>query len=176
MEPLQVARKRQKLKSLEIISNSPAQTKRLGMQLGMLAKPGDVILLVGTLGAGKTCLTQGIARGLGISEYTPSPSFVLVREYQSKLPLYHIDLYRLDLIEAIAQLGLDDYLYGNGICVVEWADKGLSVLPEEHLLIEIQFISSTERRLIFTPKSARYREMLSKLEASSQRSGKHKWN
>ena len=153
------------MKSLEIVSNSAKQTRKIGMKLGKLAASGDVILLVGSLGAGKTCLTQGIAHGLGIHEYTASPTFVLVREYQGKLPLYHIDLYRLDRIEEVTQLGLDDYLYGNGVCVVEWADKGLSVLPEEHLLIEMQIVSPMKRKLSFMPKGTRYSEMLSKLKS-----------
>jgi tRNA threonylcarbamoyladenosine biosynthesis protein TsaE len=153
------------VKYLELVSNSPEQTRKIGMKLGELAASGDVILLVGPLGAGKTCLTQGIARGLGIHEYTASPSFVLVREYQGKLPLYHIDLYRLDRVEEIAQLGLDDYLYGNGVCVVEWADKGLTVLPEEHLLIELQIISPLKRKLSFMPAGTRYLKMLSKLKS-----------
>lgn len=152
------------MKSLEMLSGSAGQTTNIGMKLGKLAAAGDVVLLVGPLGAGKTCLTQGIARGLGIHEYTASPSFVLVREYQGKLPLYHIDLYRLDRLEEIAQLGLDDYISGNGVCVVEWADKGLTVLPPEHLLIEIQIVSTLKRRLCFTPRGTRYSEMLSKLE------------
>ena len=154
------------MKSLEIVSNSAEETRKIGMKLGKLAASGDVILLVGSLGAGKTCLTQGIARGLGINEYTASPSFVLVREHRGKLPLYHIDLYRLDRIEEVAQLGLDDYLYGNGVCVVEWADKGLSVLPEEHLLIEMQIVSPMKRKLRFMPRGTRYLEMLSKLNSA----------
>ena len=91
---------------------------------------------------------------------------MLVREYRGKLPLYHIDLYRLDKIEEVTQLGLDDYLYGNGVCVVEWADKGLSVLPEEHLLIEMQIVSPMKRKLNFMPKGTRYLEMLSKLKGA----------
>ena len=154
------------MKSLEIVSNSAEETRKIGMKLGKLAASGDVIFLVGTLGAGKTCLTQGIARGLSIDEYTASPSFVLVREHRGKLPLYHIDLYRLDRIEEVAQLGLDDYLYGNGVCVVEWADKGLSVLPEEHLLIEMQIVSPMKRKLSFMPRGTRYLEMLSKLNSA----------
>ncbi|MCX5995652.1 MAG: tRNA (adenosine(37)-N6)-threonylcarbamoyltransferase complex ATPase subunit type 1 TsaE [Chloroflexi bacterium] len=154
------------MKSLEIVSNSAEQTRKIGLKLGKLAASGDVIFLVGPLGAGKTCLTQGIARGLGINEYTASPSFVLVREHRGKLPLYHIDLYRLDRIEEVAQLGLDDYLYGNGVCVVEWADKGLSVLPEEHLLIEMQIVSPMKRKLSFMPRGTRYLEMLSKLNSA----------
>ena len=160
------------MKSLEMVSNSAAQTRNMGMKLGKSAAAGDVILLVGPLGAGKTCLTQGIAHGLGIHEYTASPSFVLVREYQGKLPLYHIDLYRLDRIEEVAQLGLDDYLYGNGVCVVEWADKGLGVLPEEHLLIEMQIVSPLKRRLSFMPRGMRYLEMLSKLKSVLLGAGK----
>jgi len=156
------------VKSLEMVSNSAAQTRNIGMKLGKLVAAGDIILLVGPLGAGKTCLTQGIARGLGIHEYTLSPSFVLVREYQGKLPLYHIDLYRLDRLEEVAQLGLDDYFSGNGVCVVEWADKGLSVLPQEHLLIEMQIVSALKRKLSFVPRGARYSQMLSKLKSKGR--------
>ncbi len=166
MGPLKVTWTKETVKSLEIVSNSAEETRKIGMKLGKLAASGDVILLVGSLGAGKTCLTQGIARGLGIDEYTTSPSFVLVREHRGKLPLYHMDLYRLDRIEEVTQLGLDDYLYGNGVCVVEWADKGLSVLPEEHLLIEMQIVSPMKRNLSFMPKGTRYLEMLSKLKSA----------
>jgi tRNA threonylcarbamoyladenosine biosynthesis protein TsaE len=172
MGPLQVTRTDRKVKPLQIVSSSPEQTRRIGMKLGELAAPGDVILLVGPLGVGKTCLTQGIARGLGIREYTASPSFVLVREYQGKLPLYHVDLYRLDRVEEVAQLGLDDYLYGEGVCVLEWADKGLSVLPEEHLLVEMQIVSPLKRRLTFIPEGTRYSEMLKKLKSALRGAGK----
>ena len=120
---------------MKLTSHSPEQTQRLGVSIGEVVLPGDILLLSGDLGVGKTCLTQGIAWGLGIKEYAVSPSFVLVRELYGRLPLYHIDLYRLDHIEEIEDLGLDDYLYGRGVCVVEWAEKGLAVLPTEHLLI-----------------------------------------
>ena len=150
--------------SLELISHSPEQTQKLGIRIGELALPGDIFLLVGDLGAGKTCLTQGIAWGLGIKEYALSPSFVIVRELYGRLPLYHIDLYRLDHIEEIADLGLDDYLYGRGVCVVEWAEKGLSVLPVEHLLIEISYISDTERRFQLKPSGKRYLEIAAQLK------------
>lgn len=165
MGPFQVTRTKEMVKALEMLSDSAVQTRNIGMKLGKLSAKGDVILLVGPLGAGKTCLTQGIARGLGIHEYTASPSFVLVREYQGKLPLYHIDLYRLDNIEEVTQLGLDDYFSGNGVCVVEWADKGLGVLPQEHLLIEMQIVSPLQRRLSFMPKGRRYLEIISKLKS-----------
>jgi len=148
---------------LEMISHSPQETQGLGTRIGELCRPGDIFLLVGRLGAGKTCLTQGIAWGLGIKEHAVSPSFVVVRELYGRLPLYHIDLYRLDRIEEIVDLGLDDYLYGRGVCVVEWADKGLSVLPGEHLLIEISYLAQDERRLELKPGGSRYLEMLGQL-------------
>jgi len=149
---------------LKLISHSPEQTQKLGVRIGELALPGDIFLLVGKLGTGKTCLTQGIAWGLGIKEYALSPSFVLVRELYGRLPLYHVDLYRLDHIEEIEELGLDEYLYGNGICVVEWAEKGLTVLPTEHLLIQIGYLPDTERSFQLKPSGPRYREIVAQLE------------
>ena len=149
---------------LEIISHSPEETQKIGVRTGEIAQPGDIFLLMGELGAGKTCLTQGIAWGLGIKEYAASPSFMLIRELYGRLPLYHIDFYRLDHLEEIAQLGLDDYLYGKGVSVVEWADKGLSLLPEEHLLIEISYLSDTERNLKLKPSGKRYRKMAAELK------------
>jgi len=154
--------------SLEMSSHSAEQTRKIGAKLGELAASGDVILLEGELGVGKTCLTQGIARGLSIDDYVISPTFVLLREYRGRLPLYHIDFYRLDSIEEMAQLGLEDYLYSSGVCVVEWAEKGLDILPEEHLYIKMQHLASTERKLSFTPKGARYVEMLSMIKKLSQ--------
>jgi len=147
----------------EIVSRSPKETRRLGERLGRLAQPGDVLLLVGDLGAGKTCLAQGVAWGLDIQGYASSPSFVIVKEYPGRLPLYHIDLYRVDKIEEVMGLGLDDYLYGNGVCIVEWADRGLSALPAEYLLIKLDYRSETERHLSFEPEGKRYLELLSEL-------------
>ena len=153
---------------LESTSHSPEQTQKFGVSIGEVALPGDIFLLVGGLGVGKTCLTQGIAWGLGIKEYAVSPSFVLVRELYGRLPLYHIDLYRLDRIEEILELGLDEYLYGSGVCVVEWAEKGLAMLPAEHLLIEISYLSDTERSFQLKPSGQRYREILEQLKPPSR--------
>jgi len=154
------------MNSLKLITHSPEQTRKLGTSIGELARPGDVFLLTGELGTGKTCLTQGIAWGLEIKEYTLSPSFVIMRELHGRLPLYHIDLYRLDDIEEITELGLDDYLYGNGVCVVEWAEKGLSIMPLEHLLVEIYHLSETERNFELKPGGQRYQEMLTQLKGA----------
>ncbi len=152
---------------IELISHSPEQTQKLGMRIGELALPGDVCLLVGNLGTGKTCLTQGIAWGLDIKEYAMSPSFVIMRELYGRLPLYHIDLYRLDHIEESMELGLDDYLYGRGVCVVEWAEKALSILPTEHLLIKISYLSDTERSFQIKPGGQRYLEIVAQLKQLS---------
>ena len=152
---------------LELISHSPEQTQKLGRRIGELALPGDVFLLAGELGAGKTCLTQGIAWGLDINEYTLSPTFVIMRELYGRLPLYHIDLYRLDRIEESLDLGLDDYLYGRGVCVVEWAEKALSILPTEHLLIKIGYLADTERSFQIKPSGQRYLKIVEQLEQLS---------
>ncbi len=149
---------------LELTTHSPEETQRFGQKLGELASPGDIFLLTGKLGAGKTCLTQGIAKGLDIKESVLSPSFVLVRELTGRLPLYHADLYRLDKIEEISDLGLDEYLFGNGLTVIEWASKGMEVLPEEHLLIEIDYLEDDERRIRLTAKGEHYEELLEKLK------------
>ena len=149
---------------LHFTSYNPEQTQNLGTILGKQVQVGDIILLCGELGSGKTCLTQGIAWGLDIKEYAFSPSFVLAREYHGRLPLYHVDLYRLDHIEEIIALGLDEYLYGDGVCVIEWAEKGLSVLPSENLLINLNHISPTERSLSFEPHGQRYSQLLKSLK------------
>jgi tRNA threonylcarbamoyladenosine biosynthesis protein TsaE len=150
---------------LKLSTHNAEQTQKLGERIGKLAEPGDIFLLIGDLGAGKTCLTQGIAYGLGSEEYALSPSFVIMRElHAGRLPLYHMDFYRLDNIAEISDLGLDDYLFGQGVCVIEWANKGISVLPEDHLIIGIDYVSETERNIVIEPKGKRYVRMLKDLE------------
>jgi len=161
---------------MHYVSESPEQTQQLGMRLGSLAKLGDLFLLVGVLGSGKTCLTQGIAWGLGIEGYATSPSFVVINQYQGRLPFYHIDLYRLDRMEEVIELGLEDYLYGRGVCVVEWAEKGLEVLPKEHLLVEMGFLSDTRRNLVLKPSGERYAGMLSQLDITKRTKKAKKWS
>jgi tRNA threonylcarbamoyladenosine biosynthesis protein TsaE len=157
------------MKSLKLISHSPEETRELGTRLGELAQAGDIYLLSGNLGVGKTCLTQGIVWGLGSQEFALSPTFVLMREVKGRLPLYHIDLYRLDQIAEISDLGLDDYLYGKGLCVIEWAEKGFSVLPAEHLLIKINYLSDTERSFELIAQGKSYEGLLSRLKKLSKK-------
>ena len=150
------------------LSNSPKATFNFGKRVGEGLEPGSVIALTGELGCGKTLFTRGIGAGLGVPDrYVNSPTFVFANEYSGRLPVSHIDLYRLDHIEEIAELGLDDYLYGNGVCVVEWAEKGLSLLPIEHLLIQISYLSDNERSFQLKPNGKRYREILAQLKHPS---------
>ena len=142
---------------LEITSHSPEETQALGRKLGGLAKEGDVLLLVGGLGTGKTCLVQGLAQGLGIREYALSPSFVIVRIYQGRLPLYHLDFYRLEE-EEVLELGLEEYLSAKGITAVEWAERSKDLWPPEYLLISMDFLSENQRRLRFEPRGKKYEE------------------
>ena len=136
-------------------SSTPEETFRLGRAIGEMAAPGDIILLSGPLGAGKTCLTQGIAKGIGVEESPPSPSYVLVREFKGRMPLYHMDLYRLEF-EEIAELGIEDYLSGKGVCVIEWAEKAESLMPKERLTVNLSYLGQLERGLEFIPDGSRY--------------------
>lgn len=144
---------------LELVSHSPEDTRRIGRALGRAATGGEVILLIGPLGAGKTCLAQGIAQGLQVSNPALSPSFVLIREHQGRLPFYHIDLYRVDRPDEVEDLGLDEYLYGDGVSVVEWAERAMALLPVEHLLIRMEYVSVRVRGLTFEG-SPRYEALL----------------
>lgn len=131
---------------IEFFSHSPAQTRRLGNHLGRLVEPGDVVLLYGDLGAGKTHFTQGIAQGLGITDTVRSPTFTLVNEYEEgRIPLYHVDLYRLDSDAAIATIGLDEYFDAGGVVVVEWPEKGRAWLPAEALHINLRTVGDLRR-------------------------------
>lgn len=151
----------------EVITHYPEQTQEIGSALGELTQAGDSIFLVGDLGAGKTCFTQGFAWGVGFDGYASSPSFVLVREYDGRKKVYHIDLYRLDSIEEISDLGIDDMME-EGICVIEWADKAFDWLPQEHLLITFEHMAENNRRLCFEPKGNRYQQIIDKM--------REKWN
>ncbi|MEJ2740247.1 MAG: tRNA (adenosine(37)-N6)-threonylcarbamoyltransferase complex ATPase subunit type 1 TsaE [Dehalococcoidia bacterium] len=162
MGPFQIVSIERTMEALKFISHSPEQTQALGKELGKFAREGDIFLLSGDLGTGKTCLTQGIAWGLGVKEYAFSPSFVLIREYHGRLPLYHIDFYRLNSVEEIIDLTLEEYLYGNGICVLEWAEKGITVLPPDNLHISLEYMSNADmdRKVQLQTNGTRYKELI----------------
>ncbi len=115
------------LHSVSIQTYGPEDTRALGEHLAKALRPGDILLLEGPFGAGKTTLVQGIARGLGVTEYVSSPSFVMINEYRGRLPVFHIDLYRQERMSYLTRLNLEEYLYDDGVSLVEWAEN----LPEE---------------------------------------------
>lgn len=141
------------------ISHSPEETIQLGKSLGSSLIPGDIVLLFGDLGAGKTRLTQGICNGLGLGEdsYIRSPTFTLINEYPGKLPIYHIDLYRIDSQEEIYSLGLEEILFNQGVTIIEWSEKLYAKKNSENLIyniqdrieIHIKIISNSEREFTF---------------------------
>jgi len=135
---------------------SPEQTRSLGQLIGGLAQGNDLYLLKGKLGTGKTHLVQGIAFGLGIKEYACSPSFMIAREYHGRLTLYHLDLYRLDHIEEISDLGLDEYFRADAVCAIEWAEKGSMILPQDNLTIALEHVPGDVREITFLPQGTRY--------------------
>lgn len=130
-------------------TGSHDETQALGAALGADLRGGELILLIGDLGTGKTTLTQGLAVGLGVEGYTKSPSFVLVHEYEGRVPLYHADLFRIEGGMEAWELGLEEYLRGPGVLVVEWADRALPVFPPDALKVHLERISETQRRLTF---------------------------
>jgi len=149
-------------------TTSASDTQKVGEIIGASAQPGDIYLLTGPLGAGKTCLTQGIAWGLGVQDQARSPTFVLVCQYQGRLVLYHIDLYRLDSVEEIWDLGLDEYLFGDGVCVVEWPERAPAYFPQEHALIELDVTAPTTRGITVSSTSARYSRTIEALAGSEK--------
>ena len=152
---------------IQVVSGSPEETQEIGIVLGTHAGPGDLFLLTGDLGTGKTCLAQGILWGLGGDEYARSPTFVLVSQYRGRLTMNHIDLYRIDSADEIVDLGLDDYLLDEGISVVEWADKAAGLLPEHHLGVLIEYLGETTRRITLTATNHRYSPAISAVASSA---------
>ena len=131
-------------------TESPEETQALGEQIGKTLKRGDVIALIGDLGTGKTCLTQGIARGVGISsgEVVNSPSYILINEYNGRIPIYHIDLYRLEDSSEITELGLSEYIEGDGICIIEWAERMADALPNTTIRIHIRLAAASGKEVL----------------------------
>lgn len=149
----------------KFITENPAQTIKLAQKLAGFLKKGNVLGLIGELGSGKTTFVKGIAKGLKIKEgNVVSPSFVLIREYQGSLPLYHFDLYRLNYVEEVELLGYEDYFYGEGITCVEWAEKIENLLPTEYLKIKFDILEPNKRNIIFYPRGSHFKEMIKRIK------------
>ena len=151
---------------LVLLSKSHEQTLYWGRLLGMLLTKGDVVALVGDLGAGKTTLTQGIADGLGVDRecYVTSPTFTIINEYRGRVPVYHLDFYRIDSPSEVGDLGLEEYFQGNGVAVVEWAEKIKTFLPKEHLMIMLEYVDRGVRKMSIGGIGARYTEIVKAFE------------
>lgn len=133
---------------LHITSHSELQTRELGKKMAAAFLPGDVVVLVGPLGAGKTVFVRGLVEGRGLdAERVHSPSFTLVNEYPGEKPLYHLDLYRLNDLDELIEIGLDDYLGREGVVVIEWGEKAEEVLPPKHYRVEFGIVSEQERAI-----------------------------
>ena len=130
-------------------TTNPDETIKLGEKIARRLKPGDLIALSGELGAGKTTLVKGIAKGLGVKNYryVNSPSFVLVKEYKGKIPLFHFDIYRLNNLKDIEDIGYEDYLARDGVIVIEWSGKMARILPKKHLNVALKIKSPGKRTI-----------------------------
>ena len=133
---------------LSLVTNSPEETREVGRVLGGYAEGGEVFLLTGELGAGKTCLTQGIAWGLGVAGYARSPTFVIATRYRGRLTLSHLDLFRIQDPREVWDLDLEEYISGEGVCVVEWADRAAEEFPPESVWIDMEYGQNETDRLI----------------------------
>lgn len=150
---------------LKVQTHSAEETRSLGQKLGKLLRPGDFVALTGDLGAGKTQFTQGIAAGLGVEEAAVSPTYTLINEYEGRCPVYHFDVYRLDRIDEMEDLGYEEYFYGQGVTIVEWADRIRPLLPKDYLWVEIYKLEGQEqeREFKFAARGRRSENILKEL-------------
>ena len=138
----------ERLKNLEIILGDLEETKRFGIKLGKMLKRGNILCLNGDLGAGKTTLTKSIGLGLGVAEYITSPTFALINQYSGRIPVYHFDVYRLENAHELYDLGFDEYFYGDGVCIIEWADKIEKMIPKERIVVDIENGNGLNERIL----------------------------
>ena len=148
---------------ITVYTHSPEDTRELGIKIGRLCQAADVIALDGDLGAGKTCLIQGLAEGLGVSKksYVRSPTFTILNVHNGRVPLYHFDLYRLSSLDELEEIGYREYLYGEGVSAVEWASNVEGAIPEECLRIGIKRVGEAEREIEITVTGEKYERFLS---------------
>jgi tRNA threonylcarbamoyladenosine biosynthesis protein TsaE len=133
--------------AVRVTCATPEATRALGARLARRAQPGDVLVVSGDLGAGKTCFVQGVAEGLGVAGPVTSPTFVLVAEYGGRLPLYHVDLYRTESLEEVRALGLDELIHGSGLTVIEWGERAEALLPPHAVRVSIRGAGDEPREI-----------------------------
>lgn len=130
------------------ISHSEEETREIGKKIADKLKRGDIVCLKGDLGAGKTTVSKAIAEALGVTEPVTSPTFTIVHEYEGKLPVYHFDVYRIMDVDEMFEIGFEEYIYGEGICIIEWADIISEILPKESIWITLSYGQSDNERII----------------------------
>lgn len=152
---------KQKKVSVEITSASAQQTKRIAYRIGKNLLGGDVLALSGELGSGKTCFTGGLARGLGVNEkyQITSPTFTIINEYPARYTLYHFDVYRLNSYTEFEDLGYEEYFYGGGVVVIEWAEKIAKILPEQTFFINFEYADENKRKIIVKGPQKRLKDL-----------------
>lgn len=134
-------------KGLTVVTRSPEETRAVARRLGATLGPGDVVACYGELGSGKTCFIQGLAEGLGVEGPVTSPTFILIGEYRGRLPVFHVDLYRLESLEEILTLGVEECLYGQGVTLIEWAEKLEPLLPPHAIRVRIRGLGEEPREI-----------------------------
>ena len=152
---------KKEIEKIEIISNSAAQTIEIARLIGEKLKDGDLLALSGELGSGKTCFTKGLAKGLGVSDkyQITSPTFTLINEYPARCKLYHFDVYRLSGYSELEDLGYEEYFAGNGVVVVEWADKIDKIIPRDSIFINFEYVDENSRKMIIRGLKSRLNEL-----------------
>lgn len=137
-------------------------TKDIGYKLGKLLDKKSILCLIGDLGAGKTTLTQSIAKGLEVDDYITSPTFTIVNEYDGRIPLYHFDVYRIGSSDEMYDIGFDEYINSDGVCIIEWANLIEDILPDEYLYIDLKY-KENGREMILSAKGEKYEEIIKEL-------------
>jgi tRNA threonylcarbamoyladenosine biosynthesis protein TsaE len=158
---------------IELVAQTPDDTIAVGEAIASLLRPGDAVALTGELGAGKTTLVRGAARGLGFDGSVASPTFTLVREYPATIRIYHVDVYRLERVQEVLDLGLDEMVADGGVVFVEWGDTVEGLLPDEHLLIELTRDDGTEaRNVVLTGTGSSWEPRWERLERLTEQWGR----
>ena len=153
-------KKMQMIKNIYL--NNDQETREIGFKLGKLLKPGSIVCLIGDLGAGKTTMTQSLAEALEVDDYITSPTFTIVNQYEGKMPLYHFDVYRIGCSEEMYDIGFEEYINGDGVCIIEWANIIEDILPDEYLKIELNY-KDMGREMTLIPYGEEYEKIVEEL-------------
>ena len=145
-----------------IYLNNDQETREIGFKLGKLLKPGSIVCLIGDLGAGKTTMTQSLAEALEVDDYITSPTFTIVNQYEGKMPLHHFDVYRIGCSEEMYDIGFEEYINGDGVCIIEWANIIEDILPDEYLKIELNY-KDMGREMTLIPYGEEYEQIVEEL-------------